>query len=141
MNSRSLLLSLALATSSLTACGGPLRYQVRSPIDIQADAQVVARVQEAQKQTQLEITVTKLAPPDRVAPAGSFTTYVAWARSGEDVSWVRLGALKYDTDEGLGELTATTNETAFDLAISAEAAADAQAPSTAVVFLQSVNKE
>ncbi len=137
MNARSLVLSFALA-SGLAACGGPLRYSVRSPIDIQADAQVVARVHEAQRQTQLEIVVTKLAPPARVAPEGSFTTYVGWTRRDEDSSWSRLGALKYDADDGTGELTGTTNETSFDLAISAEAGADAAAPSTAIVFMQRV---
>lgn len=137
MNARTLVLSLALA-SGLAACSGPLRYSVRSPIDIQADAQVVARIQESQHQTQLEISVTKLAPPERVAPEGSYTTYVGWTRRDEDTSWSRLGALKYDAEDGTGELTATTNETTFDLAISAEAGADATAPSKAIVFMQRV---
>lgn len=137
MNARSLVLSLALA-SGLAACSGPLRYSVRSPIDIQADAQVVARIQESQHQTQLEIVVTKLAPPERVAPEGSYTVYVGWTRRDEDTSWSRLGTLKYDAEDGAGELTATTNETTFDLAISAEASADVAAPSKAVVFMQRV---
>lgn len=132
----SALLLLVLATG----CSGTLTYQVRSPIDIQADAKIVARVQEAQHQTQIEVVVTKLAPPERVKPEGTYTTYVGWARAGEDVSWSRLGALKYDADDGTGELTATTNQTAFDLAISAEASGDAEAPSEAIVFMQRVEE-
>jgi hypothetical protein len=137
MNARTLVLSLALASSGLVGCGGPLRYMVASSARAPgADADIVAKVNEGQHQTQLEVVVKNLAPADRVAPGS--TVYVAWWRRDVDTSWVRLAAINYDADERGGTLTASAPEVAFDFQISAEAEATPEAPSESVVFFQRV---
>ncbi len=125
--------------SLLTGCGGPLRYQVASsPQAPGADAVIVADVQEAQDQTQLEVTVEHLPPADRVAPGS--TAFVAWYRKDSKGVWSRVGSLTFDDDARSGSLKGSVPETAFDFEITAEVETGPASPSAHIVFSQRVAK-
>ena len=109
-----------LLCAAMAACGGPLRY---APHGTQkapdADAEIVADVNEDSKFTRINIKVEHLAPPSRVL-AGA-TTYVVWARQSDGAPWQRIGALAYDEEKRGGELMeASVPLIGFDLIISAE---------------------
>jgi hypothetical protein len=121
------------------ACGGPLEYHVAShPSAPGADADIVAHVNEEQNQTQLEIEITNLPPPDRVE--ASSQQYVAWYRRDSGVTWARVAALAYDADARQGRLVGSVPEKSFELTITAEASADAVSPSPSVVFAQAIGE-
>jgi hypothetical protein len=127
---------LAPALLVVAACG-PTRYQVQSPKAPDADAVVLADIDEAAKLTRLTITVSHLAPPGRIASGAS--AYVVWARGDEDKPWARVGALDYDEEDRLGELeNASVGEIEFELTITAESKGDAEQPSSEVIFRQQV---
>lgn len=128
-----LLLSLAAA-----ACGGPLKYEVASSARAPgSDAKIVAKVQEDQGLTQLEIEAVNLPPPGRVTEGA--TTYVVWHRKDSGGTWARSGGLAYDESDRKGKWTGSVPETSFDLTISAEKEATAGSPSGETVFSQRVN--
>ncbi|MGC4063254.1 MAG: hypothetical protein QM784_01100 [Polyangiaceae bacterium] len=121
----------------MTACGGPLKYQVASsPAAPGADARLVADISEEQNQTKLNVEVVSLAPPNRVSEDAK--SYVVWYRGNESKSWNRVGALRYDEDDRTGEFEGTVPATAFDFEISAEPDVDGASPSAVVVFSQRV---
>lgn len=135
---RYLALTLIL-TAPLTACGGPLRYEVPSTAKAPgADAKIVADVQEDQHQTQLEVAVENLPPPGRIAEGSS--TYVAWYRKDSHAVWARIGAIDFDMDARSGSLKGSVPEAAFDLEITAEADLSPASPSAHVVFSQHISK-
>ena len=133
------LLRLCTAALLLVACGGPLKYQIAStPKAPGSDGMLVATVHESQHQTEVELEVKNLPPPDRVAEGA--TDYVAWARKSASAVWTRLGSLKYDSKERGGTMKGSVPETSFDFAISAEKAALAASPSSDIVFQQRVGE-
>lgn len=124
----------------LTACAGPLKYDIVStPKAPGADAHIVADVNEAQHQTQLELTVENLAPPDRVASLA--TTYVVWYRADAGKQWARVAGLSYDAATRSGELKGSVPEVKFEVEISAEASIEAVSPSPNIVFAQAIGNE
>jgi hypothetical protein len=128
---------LALA---LAACGGPLKYQLRgSPKAPDADAKVVADVDDKGGMTRLEIEVKNLAPPDRLQSGGK--SFVVWARGGSSKQWTRVAALRYDDGDRAGTLLgASVPEMKFDLVITVEENTDAASPSPAIIFEQRVER-
>ncbi|MBK8259189.1 MAG: hypothetical protein IPK82_41850 [Polyangiaceae bacterium] len=133
---RGLFVAAALA---LTACGGPLKYNVPSSrLAPGADAEIVAEVKDETNQTAVNVQAKNLPPPARVNPNGKY--YVAWQRKGNQGGWLRLGTVLFDEEKRTGTLAATVPETAFDFEISVEAEEGAQSPSADVVFSQRVSK-
>ncbi len=121
------------------ACGGPLRYQVPStPSAPGADAEIVAQVNEEQRQTQLNVEVENLPPPSRVEASSQH--YVAWYRRDASVTWSRVAALSYEADSREAELVGSVPELKFDFEITAEPLADAASPSASVVFSQKIGE-
>jgi len=124
----------------LAACGGPLKYQIAStPKAPGADGKLVATVHEDQHQTEVELEVSNLPPPDRVAEGA--TDYVGWARKNANAVWARLGSLKYDSSDRGGMMKGSFPETSFDFQVTAEKAALAASPSSEIVFAQRVGGE
>lgn len=121
----------------VAACGGPLTYDlVSTPKAPGADAHLVADVNEDQNQTQVELTIVNLAPPDRVAASTSH--YLVWYRADSSKPWSRVAAVEYDEDARAGELKGSVPETAFELVVTAEASLEAVSPSPNIVFSQAV---
>ncbi|HYP98888.1 MAG TPA: hypothetical protein VER96_09445 [Polyangiaceae bacterium] len=133
------LLSVCTAALLLVACGGPLKYEIAStPKAPGADGLLVATVHESQHQTEVELEVKNLPPPDRVTEGA--TDYVAWSRKNTSAAWTRLGSLAYDPKDRGGTMKGSVPETSFDFAISAEKAALAASPSSEIVFKQRVGE-
>jgi hypothetical protein len=129
-----------LLCAALAACGGPLKY---APHGTQkapdADADIVAEVNEDSGYTRVSIKIEHLAPPARLLAGG--TTYVVWARQSDGAPWQRIGALAYDDGNRRGDLMeATVPLTAFDLIVSTEKESAPEKPSEDVVVAQEVNK-
>jgi hypothetical protein len=128
-----------LLCSVLAACGGPLRYAPRGTQKApDADATIVAEVNEGGNYTRLSIMVNHLAPPDRLLAGAE--TYVVWARQADGAPWQRVGALKYDADDRTGELKdASVPLTQFHLIITAEKESAPGTPSEDVAIAQEIN--
>ena len=123
----------------LFACGGPLEYKVASnPSAPGADAHIVADVRESEQQTQLNVEIVNLPPPDRVDQAA--TQYVAWYRKDSGQVWSRIAVLAYEADTREASLATAVPATNFELEITAEAGPDVGSPSPTVVFSQLVAK-
>lgn len=123
----------------LFACGGPLEYKVASnPSAPGADAHIVADVREGEQQTQLNVEIVNLPPPDRVDQAA--TQYVAWYRKDSGQVWSRIAVLAYEADTREASLVSAVPATNFELEITAEAGPDVGSPSPTVVFSQLVAK-
>jgi hypothetical protein len=119
------------------ACGGPLEYVTPSSGNVAgADAKIKAHVNAKQKQTQLDVAVTNLPPPERVEASSQH--YVAWYRRDATVVWTRVAALSYEPDSREGQLVGSVPEAKFELEITAEPVADAASPSPQVVFVQAI---
>lgn len=131
--------ALVLLLSTLTACGGPLRFAPKGTAKApEADARIEADVHEDSSITRLEIKIEHLAPPGRLADGG--TTFVVWARKDDDSKWQRISALKYDEETRTGELTGVSVPfTTFSLIISVEKESAPEEPSSDVVLSQSVD--
>lgn len=129
-----------VACSWLVACGGPLEYRVpSSALAPGADAHIVADVREKEKQTQLNVEVTNLPPPDRLDQSGKH--YVAWYRRDSGEVWSRIAVLAYEADAREATLVSAVPETAFEFEITAEPEPDAVSPSPTVVFSQLVGEK
>jgi hypothetical protein len=123
----------------LFACGGPLEYKVASnPSAPGADAHIVADVREGEQQTQLNVEIVNLPPPERVDQAA--TQYVAWYRKDSGQVWSRIAVLAYEADTREASLVSAVPATNFELEITAEAGPDVGSPSPTVVFSQLVAK-
>jgi len=119
------------------SCGGPLEYVTPSSGNVAgADAKIKANVNEKRKQTQLEVAVTNLPPPERVDASSQH--YVAWYRRDATVVWTRVAALAYEPDSREGQLVGSVPEAKFEFEITAEPVADAASPSPQVVFVQAI---
>jgi hypothetical protein len=130
------MLLLALAGSAV-GCGGPLRYTPRPTQRApEADATIVAEVNQEQANTRLEIRVEHLAPPDRIQPGA--VSYVAFTRRNPSAQWMRVGTLRYNPGRRVGELVTTAPDTAFELIVSAENNTAPASPSGAVIVQQRV---
>jgi hypothetical protein len=127
-----------ILSAALAGCGGPLHFTPKgTPKAPEADAAIVAKVDEKAAVTHLTIKTEHLAPPDRLQDGG--TTFVVWARKDDDASWSRIGALTYDAESRKGELgEASVPQTSFDLIISIEKKSDPESPSADVVIKQRV---
>lgn len=123
----------------LLACGGPLEYRVpSSPSAPGADAHIVADVREDEQQTQLNVDIVNLPPPERVDQAAR--QYVAWYRKDSGQIWSRIAVLAYQPDTREASLVSAVPATNFELEITAEAGPDVGSPSPTVVFSQLVEK-
>jgi len=125
------------AVAFCVACGGPLQYQVASsPTAPGADAEIVADINEDQKQTNLTVEVKNLPPADRVEPSSQH--YVAWYRKDSDEVWTRMAALAYEPDAREARMSGSVPEMEFEFEITAEPEADVASPSASVVFSQEI---
>jgi len=128
-----------LCLFALVSCGGPLKYKVAATSKAAgADALITADVDKTQRTTALDVDATNLPPADRVVPAA--TVYVAWYRKSTATPWLRLGALAYEAGGRRARLNSTAAETKFDLEISAESEIAPAAPSSDIIFAQSVGQ-
>jgi len=129
---------VASASALLVACGGPLKYAPKgTPKAPEADAHLVADVDQKASMTHLTLSAEHLAPPARLQQGG--TTYVLWARKNDGGAWQRIGALQYDEGGRTGELKdATVPLTAFDVVVSIEKQAAPEVPSADIVLQQRV---
>ncbi|HVJ91306.1 MAG TPA: hypothetical protein VM580_15990 [Labilithrix sp.] len=136
MSGRRLLSAVILVT--LAACGGPLKYEVRSSETAPgADAKIVADVNKEQNQTELKVHANNLPPPSRVVEGSN--NFVAWYRKDSKDAWTRIGSMEYDEGDRKAKLNATTPETSFDIAISVEKEPSPASPSPDIVFSQHIN--
>jgi hypothetical protein len=118
-------------------CSSALNYTPRGTARApEADARVTAEVHSEWGLTALRIRAEHLAPPGRIQPGA--THYVAWARRDQNAQWMRIGTLAYSDSDRNGQLMATSPDTSFDLALTAETAASPTSPSTHVVIEQRV---
>jgi hypothetical protein len=137
MSIQTLLLRSAFAMALLVGCGGPLKYDVKgSQLSPGSDAHLVADVDKGRSVTSVEIEAKNLTPAERLVDGGK--TYVIWVRKGSDAAWSRAGALELKSEGREGKAKLTVPETAFDLEVTAEAAASVASPSGKVVFEQKV---
>ncbi|MCK6589493.1 MAG: hypothetical protein HUU21_37065 [Polyangiaceae bacterium] len=129
-----------LLCAAMVACGGPLRYAPHGTAKApEADAEIVADVNEDSGFTRINLKVEHLAPPGRILAGG--TTYVVWARQSDGAPWQRIGALAYDEEKRRGDLMeASVPLIAFALIVSAEKSSGPPEPSEDVVVAQEVNK-
>lgn len=124
----------------LTACGGPMRYELGSTAKAPgADAVLVADIKAEQNATRLTIEIKNLAPPDRVAAGAAH--YVVWQRKGAQVAWARVGGLEYDPDAREGSFEGSVPEAAFDLQVTAEKELSTASPSPDAVLSQRVQED
>jgi hypothetical protein len=131
--------TILLTALVLGACGGPLKYSVASSaVAPGADANIVADVNDAQNQTQLEVTIKNLVPAERIKDG--MKSYTAWYRRDSGASWSRVGGVKYDTGSRGAKLSGSVPERAFDFSITAEESDAPVSPSPSVVFSQRVAK-
>jgi len=137
---RLLTLASVLASLALAACGGPLRYQLQGGTKApDADAEIVADVNEDTNTSLLEIRIQHLAPPGRVQEGSN--SFVVWYRKDSSGSWTRVGTLKYDEDDRVAELAGVSVPlVAFELSITAEDSETPESPSPNVVFAQKVSE-
>ena len=137
---RSGVLVLALC-ALLAGCGGPLKYAPKgTPKAPEADASVVAYVDQKTALTRLTIKVEHLAPPDRLQPGGN--TFVVWARKTSATTYQRIGALAYDASNRKGEITdASVPLTSFEVIVTIENQPAPETPSRDVVILQKVQEQ
>ena len=131
-------LALAFVVVVVAAACGPLHYQIQSSeLATGADADIYADVKNDQGVTLLEIKATNLAQPARIKDGTA--NFVAWSRKDKEATWARVAALKYDEGARTGELLGVSvANTSFDLQITVEVNADAEAPSDGVLFAQRV---
>ncbi len=130
-------LGLALALLTTTACG-PQSYSLRgTPKAAGADGKLELEKTDAGNYM-LNLEVEHLAPASRIE-AGK-KTYLAWLIT-EEKAPVKLGKLAYDSDDREGKMVATTMEKAFIFRVTAEEGSDADAPSGAVIFEQTVEAD
>ncbi len=128
---------LALLALIVVACGGPLKYTVAStPLAPGADARIVADVNQAEQQTQLEVELSNLPPPDRVG-AGK-KAYVGWFRKDAKAPWARIGGLNYDDGGRAGKLHGSVPEAEFDFELTAEEDSAPVSPSPEVVLAKRI---
>lgn len=125
---------------AMAACGGPLRYALHGTQKApDADAEIVADVNEDSGFTRINLKVEHLAPPGRVLAGAS--QYVVWARKADGAPWQRIGALAYDEDKRRGDIMeASVPLTEFALIVSAEKESAPEKPSEDVVVAQEVNR-
>lgn len=137
---RSGALVLALC-AVLAGCGGPLKYAPKgTPKAPEADATVVADVDQKTSLTRLTVKVEHLAPPDRLQPGGN--TFVVWARKTSATTYQRIGALTYDAGNRTGEIVeASVPLTSFEVIVTIENQPAPETPSRDVVILQKVAPE
>ncbi len=131
--------SLAISFGSLLVigCGGPVLYKLESTAKAPgADATIVADIKKSESRTDLEITVTNLAPPERVC-AGQ--TFVAWQKAG-DRAWSRISSLAYDKEVRKSETRMTVPEVQFDLQVTCEKLPTPVNPSTEIILAQTISK-
>jgi hypothetical protein len=139
MTFKTLSLHVVVGMALLTACGGPLKYEVKgSQLSPGSDARVHAEVDAARHVTEVEVEAKNLTPAERLVDGGN--TYVIWARKSADAPWSRVGALALEDDGREGKAKLTVPETAFDLEISAESSPSVASPSGKIVFEQAVGK-
>lgn len=122
----------------VTACSGTLHFTPHgTPKAPDAEAVILADVNQSAAVTKLKITVEHLAPPDRLADGGS--TFVVWSKKEDGKEWQRVGALKYNAEGRTGILEeVSVPNTAFDLAITVEREAAPQTPSPSIVIFQKI---
>ena len=132
------LTGIFVAILGMAGCAGSLHYATPSTARAPgADAKILADVKKDQNETLLEISITNLAPPGRVAEGALH--FVAWQRHNGATPWARVAAVKYDDGSRKGELSASVPVLSFDFEVSAEKEADAASPSPDVVLEQHIN--
>lgn len=124
----------------LSACGGPMKYQVASsPKAPGADAKLIADIKNQRNVTNVEFSAQYLPPPTRIVEGSK--TYMAWYRENAQHTWQRIGGLDYDEDSREAALLGSVPATAFDFAVTVESELNVASPSSEVVFAQRVQSE
>lgn len=121
--SLSLLLTLAVSASTLTACK-TTRIQADTAAPAYAATADIKLKENKTGNGALTIEIEYLAPPQKIE---NHQAYVAWALV-KDKEPVKLGALEYNEKKRHGELHATTPLKEFQLKITLEKKAETLAP-------------
>jgi hypothetical protein len=122
---------------TLMGCGGALTYTIAgTPKSPELDGKVVANPNKDRGMTTIKIDLEHLAPPERL---GTGKVFVAWTKDDKG-KWGRIGALKYDAGgrKAIFE-DATVPLMSFDLVVSVEADALAEAPTSEPFLIQHIN--
>ncbi len=123
----------------VVGCAGTREYVVQGQTPAAgADAEVTVERQDETENWTVEVNVEHLLPPGRFADA--LTVYAVWLRAADDQP-ERVGALDYDGDDRVGELTVTTSLPSFELLITGESSPTAVTPSEHVVLRTNVEPE
>ncbi len=133
MSVRSIIASGALALALVACGGGPLVQQLRgTPVSPGSDAKVVAKIDSARMETELQVESQNLPLPDRIDAGSKF--YVLWARKDSKQQWTRVGSFEYDAGGQTGKWHGSYPDVSFELVVSVEKEASPGAPSGKNVF-------
>ena len=119
----------------LCACGAD-RYMVIGTAQAPSACGFVELNGTTEKTTKLRVHLEHLHPVDSVDPA--LHAYVVWFESGKDAA-VRAGALKYRSEERIGELSAVSPYRKFIVKVTAEANDTPNVPSSFVVASEEIS--
>jgi hypothetical protein len=130
---------LAFVTSlGLAACGADGRYVVIGTNHASTASGTIEVDKLGGDSTQVALHLEFLHAPARVAEGA--TTYLVWFASPSG-STLRAGALKYNSEQRTGDLTATSPFRHFTVKITAERDARAAKPSDNAIAVQEIQLE
>jgi hypothetical protein len=119
----------------LSACGAD-RYIVIGTAQAPSACGFVELNGTTAKSTKLRVRLEHLHPVDSTDPA--LHAYVVWFESGKDAA-VRAGALKYRSEDRIGELSAVSPYRKFVVKVTAEANDTPDVPSSFVVASEEIS--
>lgn len=137
VKAKSSLIALALTgLTGLASCAAGRTIPLASTPGVPAAAGEVEAKRTDNRNTEVEVTVEHLAPPERVAKGA--TTYVVWARPlAGDAKPQNLGAMSVNADRE-GSLKTKTAHESFELLITPEKTPTATSPSNDAVLKATV---
>jgi hypothetical protein len=127
----SLLGAFVFTTLMAGACASTQKVYLEGTVTAPAAVAQVAFKVDKHKNTEVDLRVKHLAPPQRLE--GGDTTYVVWAAPMGSEEYVRQGALAV-TNSRAGKMRFVTSLTRFKLVVTAEKTPAATMPSKDVVL-------
>ena len=124
-----------MLAAALSACGAD-RYIVIGTAQAPSACGFVELNGTTDNSTKLRVHLEQLHPVDSLDPA--LHAYVVWFESGKDAA-VRAGALKYRSEDRIGELSAVSPYRKFVVKVTAEANDTPNVPSSFVVASEEIS--
>jgi hypothetical protein len=124
-----------MLATALSACGAD-RYIVIGTAQAPSACGFVELNGTTDKSTKLRVHLEQLHPVDSLDPA--LHAYVVWFESGKEAA-VRAGALKYRSEDRIGELSAVSPYRKFVVKVTAEANDTPNVPSSFVVASEEIS--